>query len=313
MNIWVPKFKILEPKSEIPAYSNVEGLYRLQAVRPDGRVRQDTGWFHNIITDGGLNAMGTTNDYLAQCRVGTGNAAPSALDTALQTQIAATTSVQLVTTGAQATAPYYGWLIRTWRFAAGVAAGNIAEVGVGVPASTLYSRALVLDGGGSPTTITVLSDEFLDVTYQIRIKPPLTDVNSTVNISGVTYNTTTRAMAVTNSSFWANPGQGGGGGTNSWSTGTGAIGAITSSPAGQGSFVNLTNLSYVNLSLQRDFSAQWGLDLSNYAVRHASGGLGTGTNGGMGGMQIEFSPTIPKDNTKILDMTFRHTWARGTP
>lgn len=313
MNIWVPKFKIIEPKSPFTSTTTFEGYYRLQAVRPDGRVRHDTGWFHNIITDGGLNSIGTSNDYLSQCRVGTGNAAPSALDTALQTQVATTTTVQSVSTGAQASAPYYGWLIRTWRFAAGVAAGNIAEVGVGINAGALFSRALVLDGGGSPTTITVLSDEFLDVTYQLRIKPPLSDVVSTVNISGVTYNTTTRAMAVTNPSFWANPGQGGGGGTNSWSTYNGTIGAITSSPSGGGNFVFLTNLSYVNNSLQRDFTAQWGLDLSNDGITALAGGLGTGTNGGMGGMQIGVSPGIPKDNTKILDLTFRHTWARGTP
>lgn len=319
--IWVPKHKIIEPKREFSLRNEFEGWYRLKVVGPDGvTIRRDTGWFKNIITDVGLNLLGSHSfgdGAGGQCRAGTGNATPAVTDTALQTQIATTTNVTSFVSTAQGSAPYYGALTIVYRFAQGAAAGNIAEVGVGQTGGVLFSRALVLDGGGSPTTITVLSDEFLDVTYQIRLKPPTSDFSSSVVISGVTYNYTIRASFVTNSLWWGNAAQLAGGKVDAPGTSVtnGSIGAITSGPSGTSSNPSgITNSSYVNNSLVRDFTVDFGLGNGN-----VSGGVSAmiiylgALLGGFGLMQMSFSPAIPKDSTKLLSFTFRHSWARGTP
>ena len=67
-------------------------------------------------------------------------------------------------------------------------------------------RALILDGGGSPTTLTILSDETLDVTYTIRVYPPTTDVTGSITLDGVSYGYTIRPCNVstsgTGSYYW---------------------------------------------------------------------------------------------------------------
>ena len=148
------------------------GWFKIEATRPDGTRRVLADWFPNLILNGGLDRMGANPDYLSWCQVGSGSTAPVAAQTALVNRIAGTSTQQNNVSGAQASAPYYGWYRRTYRFAQGVAAGNLSEVGVGWATSgSLFSRALILDGGGSPTTITVLSDEVLDVTYELRRYP----------------------------------------------------------------------------------------------------------------------------------------------
>jgi hypothetical protein len=59
----------------------------------------------------------------------------------------------------------------TWRFGEGIAAGNIAEVGLGWGNATLWNRARIKDAQGKPTVITVFADEYLDVVSEIRVYP----------------------------------------------------------------------------------------------------------------------------------------------
>lgn len=242
----------------------VEGYYRLLVGKPGCAPRVDTGWFRNLITDAGENQLGTMN-VLSNIHVGTGTNAPANGDTTLQTWLAShSTSVDSQT--AQASAPYYGSKVVKCRFDPGEATGNISELGVangGTSVSTLFSRARVLDGGGSPTTITVLADEYLDVYYELRYKPPTSDVAGSSTISGAVYDTVLRAANVTTASDWANNigttiGVAGGG--NDFFLCTGDIAAVTSSPNGT-SFAGVggTNIAYSNNSLQRDMTAVFGL------------------------------------------------------
>lgn len=312
--IWVPKFKIVEPKRLLKSLTQVEGWWRLCVRRPDGRVRKDTGWFPNIITDVGLNQIGTLSTYMSVCRVGTGSATPTALDTGLGAQVASTSSIQSSINAAQGSEPYYGSLTRTWRFAAGVATGNLTEIGVGFDAGgNIFSRALILDGSGNPTTITVLADEFLDATYQLRLKPPLVDVNSSINISGTDYDTITRAARVTNSTSWGSPSTGGGSNTFNFEMYTGNIAAITTLPTGQHYFTVAGSLAYGDGNLYRDFQVTVSLDNGNHVSGTRTIGYKLGQGGAMGHMQTQFDPVIMKNDTQVLTMTMRHTWARGTP
>ena len=137
-------------------------------------ITRETEWFKNIVLDAGLNQM-SEGIWIDRVRVGSGNSTPVASQTQLDNIIASTTtalagssSISKQTT----TSPYYVAANRTYRFAEGVAAGNISEVGCGWGTGlNLWNRALVKDLNGNPTTITVLSDEFLDVIVEVRYYP----------------------------------------------------------------------------------------------------------------------------------------------
>lgn len=137
-------------------------------------ITRETEWFKNIVLDTGLNQM-SVGTWIDRVRVGSGNSTPVASQTQLDNTIASTTTVLSGSDSISkqtTTSPYYVAAKRTYRFAEGVAAGNISEVGCGWGAGlSLWNRALVKDLNGDPTTITVLSDEFLDVIVEVRYYP----------------------------------------------------------------------------------------------------------------------------------------------
>lgn len=137
-------------------------------------ITRETEWFKNIVLDTGLNRM-SVGAWFERVRVGSGNSTPVASQTQLDNTIASTTTIlggSESTSKQTTTSPYYVAAKRTYRFPEGVAAGNISEVGCGWGNGLdLWNRALVKDLNGNPTTITVLSDEFLDVIVEVRYYP----------------------------------------------------------------------------------------------------------------------------------------------
>lgn len=295
--------------------SKVAGMYKIEAVKSDGSRRVLADWFPNLITDNGLNLIGSSSTWLTACQVGAGSTPPAFGDTTLASRIAGTTTISATVSGAQSSAPYFTWRRNTYRFAEGVASGNISEVGVGpVVTGNLFSRALILDPGGTPTTISVAADESLDVTYEFRYYPPVTDNEFTLTIAGVTYDVVSRASKVTTDSAagWSVGLAVGQGSEFSPSAGTsqafsGAIGPIAGSPSGVASSRStVVDASYSAGSHYRSATVTWALGAGNHA-----GGIGAiSFNHGIGFYQIGFTPTIPKDNTKVFSITVRHSWAR---
>ena len=298
----------------------VEGWFTLSAFKVDadgneraGTRREVAGPFRNLITNGGLDRMGTADDWMGYCQVGSGNSTPVVTNSALVARVAGSSVNAGESRAAQPSAPYYYSVTRTFRFAVGVATGNLAEVGVGWAATgSLFSRALILDTAGDPTTITVLADEVLDVTYQFRCYPPLTDTGGTVTLAGASYAWTGRASKVATYSSdegWSGPEaatvKGGNGSIQSSFDGT--IGTITGKPSGTGQAgVTASNLAYSAGSFSREGTLTFELTQGNFA-----GGLGAILyRQGMGCYQIGFTPKIPKDGTKVLALTVRTTWAR---
>lgn len=293
--------------------SSMKGRFKLIRRKADTlEITEETPWINNVILNQGLERFGTGSiaDY---CKVGTNNAAPLTAQTALLGFVAATSTVQSTTVSARATAPYYGRAVRTYRFATGVAAGTLAEVGVGWAtgnaANTLWCRALILDAGGNPTTITVLSDEVLDVAYELRIYPDLVDKVFQVTISGNLYDCILRAADVLSTASW---------GTNLFSgflasgvpyVYNGALGAITTLPSGvlsAPSPVNPTVAPYAPGTLYRQYEANWGLDQGNLA-----GGISAWLMpSNVGAYKVSFSPAIPKTNVQVLKLTARLSWGR---
>lgn len=137
-------------------------------------IVRETPEFHNLVLNTGLARMGV-GTWIDRCCVGSGNSTPVATQTSLDSFIGSTTAIATGTTstgGIQVTtAPYYWFGRITWRFAVGIATGNISEVGLGWGNTSLWNRALVKDAEGNPTTITVLADEYLDVISEVRVYP----------------------------------------------------------------------------------------------------------------------------------------------
>jgi hypothetical protein len=293
----------------------VGGFFKMEARKLDGSVRPLTGWFPNLVTDVGLNRIGQ-GSYLNACHVGTNNTAPANSNTSLAGYVAGTTTSVSGSNGAQATAPYYGWKRKTFRFGIGAATGNLSEVGVATAAANggstvLFSRALILDEFGDPTTVTVLADEILDVTYELRLYPPLTDTTQTVSITGSgSHDLITRAASVT-SDRWGyflgsvlsfDPS----GGT-SMRAHSGEIGAITGAPSGTTSSSGTCyNIAYGNNNLYRDGGANFSLSQGNVGGIRSVSWYTT-----HGYFQTRFDPVINKTATKTLNLIFRVAWARN--
>lgn len=300
------------------------GLFRMVMHKADvdgnpipGTARVVADWFSNLITDQGLERMGTDSGYFNYCHIGTSNTTPAFADTALGGFLAASNTIPTSpTNAAQATPPYYASTTGTYRFGAGVGTGIIAEVGTAWAASgaTLFSHALILDGGGSPTTIAKLADEILDVTYQFRVYPPTADVTGTINISGTDYDYIIRAAGVSTFSATFGGGWGTGfGGTkpslkgtpSGHSAYTGTLGAVTGVPSGttlqaDGAF----DIAYVGGSHYLDGRLVWDVD-SVFSVRSVT------VNFFNAMYQVQFSPPIPKTAPEELRLVFRNSWARA--
>lgn len=303
-------------------------------------VVQQLGPFKNLITDLGLDQVGVGR-FCTYCFVGSGSAAPATTDTQLQNYLAYTGTQQVAATGTlQRGDVAQGYWVQgsiTFRFGAGVAAGNISEVGVGnfEPAGMtstnhrVSSRALVLDGFGNPTTITVLSDEVLDVTYAPRHYPYLgSDVVQNVYLSGIPYQFTTRSLSLLAGNHQCNPYADNvypySPNDTTWLSGTAAgtppqLAAVTgTNMINEGSSSNtstsMSRAAYVPGSHEIGFTLTLGLANGNLAyglrgLRQVWQGSGTISFCGQS-FQSEITPAIPKDNTKVMTIGFKKGWAR---
>lgn len=290
------------------------GRFKLVASKADGSgVRELTDWFDNLIVNSGLDSLGAGVNHMNQCNVGSGSSVPVATNTTLDSSYAQSTD-RTSDAGASTAAPWYKWLRFKFRFPVGVAAGNISEIGV-FSSGVLWSRTLVKDAQGNTTTITVLSDEVLDVYYELRIFPPENDVVANFTLNGTQHTATLRASNASSSGWAADFTTGTAGGQyqsvqlgNGTDLGpvTGTFGAATSTQVETGYYYDLSWYTYIQNSMQRRVRLTMSLDRANF-----SGGIG-GANLHLnyGDFQVKFDPPIPKTNQMVLRLDFMLSWAR---
>lgn len=312
-------------------------LIRRKAITDDfgnrvaGPIIEETGFGRNILTTRFFDdALTVVKLGIKACVVGEGNTPPVEADTTLVSYKAQTATLQAFSTTFNATvSPRYVSKIYTFRFGEGVAAGNITEVGT-VPSSfggtvnasaPLMSRALVKDSGGTPITMTVLADEFLDVVFKMTWYVP-EDVTGSVSIAvrGVAtpFDWTLRAIGMSASltrPAWNTeqigccPGAFVGAydfdpGANTTST----LQAYTADPATyiatDGNRVTSVSApAYVPGSKNRTFKFTFGLTQANVAVQSFffKNYSNFGYNPSIGGYQILLSAPLPtKLNTEQL-------------
>lgn len=326
--------------NRIERKSGMRGRYKFVVGRttPKGveLVSCESDWVNNLITDLGLDLIATDNSYMRVCAVGTGNAAPSVSDLQLDSFLVSTTNVTGRQQGVNSTEPYAVWARKTFRFNQGQAAGNISEVGIGSGVSQLFSRALVLDGGGNPTSITVLPDEWLEVIYELTLEIDTTDVTGQVTLGGNiggTYDFIFRPCLVTTLKPATNITAGRGWGFFSstapedntmsdrlinWGSDsdggsfTSDIGPVTGQPSGtpiggssSGNRPSTLVLPYVPGSHEIIVRRTAGLSQNNGNIRSM------GFSVGIMHHQIQFDPPIPKTSNDVLVLDIAHRWGRA--
>ncbi len=307
----------------------ISGQYRL--VLNEGTDREvDTGWFDNLVTDIGLDRLATGLTCSRYGSIGTGNTTPANGNTTLVAFSAEKDGGVSDGSSNLGASTYVSTTQHHWVYAQGAVVGNMAEVGVGWGASgtNLFSRALILDGGGSPTTLTVTLIDQLTVYYKVTITPQLTDLSGTVTLDSIVYNTVGRIAnaASWNSNFssvftasggltWPKANGGSSFAMVSYSTQT--LGAITSNPSGAGS----SGCSNGTVTVGSYTPGQKYLDSTITAIPaecNSSGGVGAIMFSFCSSqMQYQYSfaaasggAVIPKDNTKTLQFVLRLSWDR---
>jgi hypothetical protein len=274
----------------------------------------------NKLLTAGLNVLATQSGWMSYCQVGSGLNQPLASDTALQTHVAGTSTIQDDNYGAQASVPYFGWRRRTYRFAQGVAAGNLNEVGIGWATSgaALICRHRTVNTDNEETTITVLSDEYLDVTYELRYYPPLVDVAGTITLDGTVYDTITRASQVTSAAEWGERiGDLMGQYSNSssdWNAWDGEIGTITQAPSGTSvacDNANQANETYQNNSFEivmvcNTGPSGWNVSggIRSIRIKSTAGNYQTRFGAQGGGDE-----KIPKNSSYTMQLKWTLSWA----
>ncbi|WP_444909335.1 hypothetical protein [Microbulbifer sp. TRSA005] len=310
----------------IHTHNRVRGFYKLEIFKavetPTGLKeipgsRQRCAEFENLITDIGLNRLGidSISEVMSYCYVGSGSATPQTSDSGMNQIVGVTGDGQSQSGGVQTTQqPYFAYFSNTLRFSPGDAAGNLSEVGVGWSGNSnpyVFSRALIQDADGNPASLTVRSDEYLDVTYELRVYPDFSDTGGQITLDGESYNYTARpaGFSTINNGGWAL------GRANSYAQApfakTGQLGDVTGFPDGITGAGVAQPLVYADSSLQASVQNSWGLSNGNI------GGIRSlVTYIGWTCWQVQFDrvsdgAAIPKDSNKVLTLTFTHSWARG--
>lgn len=305
--------------------------YKLSVYKAStGELVRESGWSENLIPTRGLELClsgGVHTNSNLRCLIGTGSNPPAMSDTALQNKFAQTEGTVPFSIARQwqtSVAPYWYKATAVYRFAAGTFNNtNITEVGTEqyYSAGALFSRALVLDANGNPAAVTILADEYLDVTVDKYLIFPETSGSFNQLIDGVptAFGYTIRPLGMSNANWGDNSNftapliQPGAAENQNYSVGySGASFNLPTSSVmvgtQNGRFGNTTGSpAYVPGSLKRKIRFNMGLTQGNAA-------------GGINGMHFDVScfqwqmlldQPVPKVATKTYYIEFEITMANA--
>jgi hypothetical protein len=283
----------------------LSGYFKIDVIKPDGSVVELAPFQKNLILDSGLD-NNLSKDY---CHVGTGNSTPVVTQTGLDARVAVANGPNQGGSTNSGSDPYYTSSNRLYTFSVGAFNGEaLTEIGIGGSGiSSLWSRSLIKDSGGVPTTITVLNDEILRVTYTVRIYPPTVD--NVVTING--YECTTRAAQANATSYWYFSYYGMGSNSGNFVHYTnGGLGAITSFPTGTADGMTSGGIFTITYPAPRTvrISRYSSLSAGNFA-NGISAVLFRSESGF--GFQVGFVPPIPKTSNDVLTLEFDISWDRA--
>ena len=306
------------------------GLYgevKVIVKRADDTVRLDTGFFPNVITNLGLDAIGNDHNLFTFCAVGGGNSKPLNTNTKLDNFLAAGSQISSESKydydPVRDTEFYKCSRTVGYRFE-GLDNKNISEVGlVGDYRPELHSaftRTLIKNSAGEPTVITVLSGEILELQYRLwqvfdvkdkdQVVTAMIDgvevpVNVKIRLAGVGGNLggswSYAAVVGAHLTFQGN---------NYHQFGTGEIGEITGQNSG--GLTNVYGLSweaYQPSTYKRKFYVNASITEAVHPIRSFLFFTG------LGAYQVRFGTVdgdlpIDKTNQDILQLGFEMSWGR---
>ena len=313
--------------------SKCAGHYRILVHDSVGQVKHDTGWFANLITNQGLDWLGTAppldntvGTYICtHVGVGTGNTAPLITDTALTSFLAMYPAVSYTNIGGAYKSSYVAGPPAYWSrtfaygFAVGAVVGNISEVGTGNTAAgntqpQLFSHALIVDNVGNPTTLSILVTDTLTIYFELRMYLDLTDNTYSVNISGVTYTGTYRRASVGTIPVYEEPIGYNLNGVSFAATVyyyNGTIDTYFNTPTGTSTGgpnqVSTTAGTYTTSSHFRSLSSVVGTAYANFVSPYITAFMLTSEHGSY---QFSVTPGIPKTSSNVLTLTWNVSWSR---
>lgn len=300
----------------------LSGRFHLVKRRASDDAIVETREFANRITDAGLNRWGS-GGVIDRCLVGSGNTPPTVNDVQLANRVATSTTIQNpAVTFAYSAAERWQEYSTGYRFAAGSATGTLAEVGMGWADTGLWSRALIRDTQGNPTSLTLLADEYLDVFYTVRLQFPAADTVGTVTLGGTEHTWTMRPANLQSGATWGTlfgyPLAGHSASYEHASAYTGDL-VATANATPTGSMSNFGGpysvAPYIDGtsagSFYRDFSATSAAGKNTGSIKTVVFSLSALNGGTQLQWQCAFTPVIPKTNTQTLKLTLRVSWARA--
>jgi hypothetical protein len=331
VRVWVPEYSHPDPlvvQQHIGI--QLEGIYHVELLDKHTHEVKFSSTFNNIITDAGLDRLMTGTDVLESLvrnlEAGTGTTAPNTSDTTLVAPVTPRSSgsgnfpdeVTYVDSGSYA----YTNIFRTRIFNDTEANGVLTELGFfnAPTAGIMFSRVLIKDGTGTPTSIVKTSNDILRVRYNLRVYLPTNNNTITGSFTwrGVTYSSSIRAYG-TNSAVWGSSFFNDFG---SWNASririfsTGSLTDVTGSLNGWSTELNTigqvaTNLTYTNGLFVRDVEFVLGPTLANGSGSAVAINLGSISSLGITYQQV-ISPPIVKTSAQTLTLRYRLSVSRRT-
>ena len=309
-NFKYPKLKKKTTEISIAAEMKIRGEYELYKRKAGTNEVLEILKFSNLITDNGLQQMGNSPYLIEYCQLGSGNTDPSVTDTALANKHSAVyyTSFSM---SCLTTPPCTHTSTIKYTFNPGVVTQPISEIGISPATSgNLFSRTLLKDSNDNPTTLTLQSDEYLDVYYYVKTDPILTDIPFSLDIEGVNYTGIIRSLRVTDNNFWKSV-------SGSFRSGA-LIYSLTfpgtmpttlsnsSTPTGTGVFSSSTTVSYPANSKIIYRTHTWTPAAGAMSVKSVifSGDYNSPAIG------VEFATPIAKSASQTLTLTVSFSWDR---
>lgn len=295
----------------------LEGYISLAVGKSKDRLRYKTE-FKNLIVDLGLNnaATNSISSLVTKCGVGSSSNTPTTGDTVLGHQVGSYASVTTDAYNHSSGIPvWYTYGRFTFTFAAGSVTGDLREIGFFNSLNTMFSHALLRDVAGNPTTITVLPDEALYVTYEIRKYAQETDQTGTFNltVNGVDtsfsyiarpalINTNTLSDYRYDPYYWYGSHKLGAN-TDVVAYESQTLGSITETPTGTAVAGSGTLDTYTEGSFTTTLNCVFDPSIANFTN-------GIGSMMLCNGFQLSFSPAIPKTSDRRLVLPISVVYAR---
>lgn len=283
----------------------IEGRFKIDGVhKTTGARRELAPLQENVILTSGLDFIGKNSNWAGFCQVGTGNSTPTIAQTSLDARVAGVSLSSSANTNRPASSPWSVDFEQVFNFGEGVAEGILAEIGLAGGTSTnLFSRALIKDSGGTPTTIEILADEYLEVTYILTFNFKAGDTAWAFDISGSPYSGVVRAS----DADLQNIGMSGREEMRVVRAHSGAIGGEDGSPSGSSGTAIISNDSYINGSHEKTATVTFSLGVANFG-----GGISSiSWETRIAKYQASIVPALTKTSSDIVTFDIKTSWARA--